>query len=146
MFSATKRRIDDDDDDYVRASSSTSTTATTSNNNSNSSQTTATTAFPAEPVKRMNLHHSRSSFGADQTMSPSLPSTLPSITYASPDYRPPPRSDALWLQPVHPSPVTMMDEDLTDEEALLTPSAVIQSQNVKDLAMLGASFSQTQQL
>ncbi|KAI9012666.1 hypothetical protein CLU79DRAFT_769568 [Phycomyces nitens] len=27
-------------------------------------------------------------------------SPLPSITYAGPDYRPPPRKDALWLQPI----------------------------------------------
>ncbi|KAI7863034.1 hypothetical protein BDF14DRAFT_1438101 [Spinellus fusiger] len=37
-------------------------------------------------------------------------SPLPSITYASPDYRPPPREDALWLQSTIQSPI----EDLTD--------------------------------
>ncbi|KAL0075673.1 hypothetical protein F4703DRAFT_1946482 [Phycomyces blakesleeanus] len=37
------------------------------------------------------------SFGDEQ---PRAASPLPSITYASPDFRPPPRQDALWLQPV----------------------------------------------
>ncbi|KAI8137490.1 hypothetical protein BJV82DRAFT_674710 [Fennellomyces sp. T-0311] len=62
-------------------------------------------------------------------------SELPSITYASPDYRPPPRPDALWLQPIPPTSTpapmstTMMDEDLTDEDdaqAVLTPSSSLQ--------------------
>ncbi|KAI8384428.1 uncharacterized protein BYT42DRAFT_562521 [Radiomyces spectabilis] len=51
-------------------------------------------------------------------------SNLPSITYASPDYRPPPRTDALWLQPV-PTATPAMEEDSTDEDdtqSLMTPS------------------------
>ncbi|KAI8085016.1 uncharacterized protein BX664DRAFT_338342 [Halteromyces radiatus] len=58
--------------------------------------------------------------------------TLPSLTYASPDYRPPPRTDALWLQPV-PQPTSQhtttvnnslssgqpMDDDSTDEDDTL---------------------------
>jgi hypothetical protein len=46
--------------------------------------------------------------------------TLPSLTFASPDYRPPPRPDALWLQPVPSSTSTpMMEDDSTDEDDVL---------------------------
>ncbi|CAO3646724.1 unnamed protein product [Cunninghamella blakesleeana] len=52
---------------------------------------------------------------------------LPSLTYASPDYRPLPRKDALWLQPVPQTiPLNLndnnnqndhiMEDDLTDED------------------------------
>ncbi|KAI9244112.1 hypothetical protein BDA99DRAFT_529447 [Phascolomyces articulosus] len=63
---------------------------------------------------------------------------LPSITYASADYRPPPRPDALWLQAPLPTATTTatsvtnsnhMDEDLTDEDdnhSVLTPSTSLQ--------------------
>lgn len=44
---------------------------------------------------------------------------LPSITYASPDYRPAVQPNALWLQPPPPTtvppPAMMMDETMTDE-------------------------------
>ncbi|ORZ26138.1 hypothetical protein BCR42DRAFT_401656 [Absidia repens] len=69
---------------------------------------------------------------------PKADSPLPSLTYASPDYRPPPRADALWLQPVPPPPQSslqsavmpstpldntvaqpMMEEDSTDEDDIL---------------------------
>lgn len=49
---------------------------------------------------------------------------LPAITYASPDYRPPPRTEVpLWLQPMNTgasSPMT--EDDSEDETVLLTPS------------------------
>ncbi|KAF7722431.1 hypothetical protein EC973_003133 [Apophysomyces ossiformis] len=62
----------------------------------------------------------------DPSASQSSPQNeLPPITYASPDYRPPPRQDALWLQPIHaPTAPTVMEEDSTDEDdapVLLTP-------------------------
>ncbi|KAG1463333.1 hypothetical protein G6F56_005305 [Rhizopus delemar] len=45
---------------------------------------------------------------------------LPSITYASPDYRPPPTSEVpLWLQPVAASPAT--EDDSEDDTPLSTP-------------------------
>ncbi|CAO3599760.1 unnamed protein product [Absidia cylindrospora] len=73
---------------------------------------------------------------------PKADNTLPSLTYASPDYRPPPRADALWLQPVPPTPAAapqpslqsailpstpldntvaqpMMEDDSTDEDDIL---------------------------
>lgn len=76
----------------------------------------------------MSCQHQRSVDMA--TSAPQQQAPLPSITYASPDYRPPPRSDALWLQPVQPAPPSnmMMDEELTDEEALLTPLPSMQHQ------------------
>ncbi|CDH48650.1 predicted protein [Lichtheimia corymbifera JMRC:FSU:9682] len=80
-----------------------------------------------EGVKRLSCQHQRS-----VDMATSAPqqqkAPLPSITYASPDYRPPPRSDALWLQPAPSSTLMMMDEELTDEEALLTPLPSMQQQ------------------
>lgn len=45
--------------------------------------------------------------------------TLPSLTFASPDYRPPPRPDALWLQPVPSTTTPMMEDDSTDEDDVL---------------------------
>lgn len=56
---------------------------------------------------------------------------LPSITYASPDYRPVVQPNALWLQPpppttVQPLPAMMMDETMTDEDdstTVPTPSS-----------------------
>lgn len=76
----------------------------------------------------MSCQHQRSVDMATSASQQQAP--LPSITYASPDYRPPPRSDALWLQPVQPAPPSnmMMDEELTDEEALLTPLPSMQQQ------------------
>ncbi|KAG0171024.1 hypothetical protein DFQ30_001644 [Apophysomyces sp. BC1015] len=74
-------------------------------------------------VKRLNDVHKLFNPSATE-LAPQ--SDLPSITYASPDYRPPPREDALWLQPINPvSAPTMMEEDSTDEDeaqVLLTPS------------------------
>lgn len=47
---------------------------------------------------------------------------IPAITYASPDYRPPPPTGTpLWLQPVAAnSPMT--EDDSEDDSVLLTPS------------------------
>jgi hypothetical protein len=61
------------------------------------------------------------------TFSPDVPKekNLPAITYASPDYRPPPPTETpLWLQPITThSPMT--EDDSEDE--LLTPSLQQQS-------------------
>ncbi|KAI9300886.1 hypothetical protein BJ944DRAFT_291362 [Cunninghamella echinulata] len=87
--------------------------------------------FPikVETVKRVN--------NLNQTFDPTSTSSsnenkLPSLTYASPDYRPLPRKDALWLQPVplsqplhllnndhndnNNATTTFMEDDLTDED------------------------------
>ncbi|KAI8358437.1 hypothetical protein EDC96DRAFT_514335 [Choanephora cucurbitarum] len=50
---------------------------------------------------------------------------LPAITYASPDYRPPPPTETpLWLQPVPSNANSPMTEDgySEDDNVLLTPS------------------------
>lgn len=76
-------------------------------------------------VKRVYGDDALRRSACDPTAAAPPESQLPSITYASPDYRPPPRLDALWLQPPPPPPTMMMDEDLTDEDdshSLLTPS------------------------
>ncbi|KAI9264840.1 hypothetical protein BY458DRAFT_513757 [Sporodiniella umbellata] len=60
-------------------------------------------------------------FDLNIQFSPPLPTTepMPSITYASPDYRPPPPAVMpLWLQPTASS---FAEEDSEDEPALLTP-------------------------
>ncbi|ORX52692.1 hypothetical protein DM01DRAFT_1336476 [Hesseltinella vesiculosa] len=73
--------------------------------------------WPANPVKRLHQKEQQ------PEPEPAPKVTVPSLTFASPDYRPPPRPDALWLQPV-PQPTTfMMEEDSTDDDdALRTPS------------------------
>ncbi|KAI8890767.1 hypothetical protein K501DRAFT_142609, partial [Backusella circina FSU 941] len=57
--------------------------------------------------------------------SPTLPvseKTLPSITYASPDYRPPTQENALWLQPINTySPMSEDDSNDEDDAMILTP-------------------------
>jgi hypothetical protein len=48
---------------------------------------------------------------------------LPAITYASPDYRPPPRAEVpLWLQPMNTASSPMTEDESEDESVLLTPS------------------------
>ncbi|ORY97597.1 hypothetical protein BCR43DRAFT_523739 [Syncephalastrum racemosum] len=76
-------------------------------------------------------------------------SSLPSITYASPDYRPPPRADALWLQPQHTSTPSMtMDEDLTDEDdmaqSLPTPSSSSSQHSHQKQRLSATGFVQQQ--
>ncbi|KAI8992360.1 hypothetical protein BDB01DRAFT_778198 [Pilobolus umbonatus] len=53
---------------------------------------------------------------------------LPAITYASPDYRPPPSNvTPLWLLPVNAaSPFT---EDDSEDDTLLTPSSSMDTDN-----------------
>ncbi|KAI7883415.1 hypothetical protein K492DRAFT_205386 [Lichtheimia hyalospora FSU 10163] len=104
-----------------------------------------------EGVKRLSCQHERSVDMA--TSAPQQQQALPSITYASPDYRPPPRSDALWLQPVQPAPSTMMmDEEHTHQEALFPLPSTQQHQpnytsSTATVNLMGhhhSSFSQVQ--
>ncbi|KAG2208233.1 hypothetical protein INT47_006088 [Mucor saturninus] len=74
-------------------------------------------------------------FDLHTQFSPDLPAPekdLPAITYASPDYRPPPPKETpLWLQPVAaPSPMT---EDDSEDESVMTPSYQHQQKTNKPL-------------
>ncbi|KAI9491756.1 hypothetical protein BDB00DRAFT_831329 [Zychaea mexicana] len=106
LTNASKRRMDDDDDDDYAAG----------------------TATGEEGIKRLqNQQHHQQKTQIDLTTQ-NQPN-LPSITFASADYRPPPRPDALWLRAPPPATHTVMDEDLTDEDdgqAVLTPSTSLQ--------------------
>ncbi|KAI8079071.1 uncharacterized protein B0P05DRAFT_108254 [Gilbertella persicaria] len=66
-------------------------------------------------------------FDLSTQFSPDVPKQepLPAITYASPDYRPPPPTETpLWLQPMPSTANSPMTEDdyFEDDNALLTPS------------------------
>ncbi|CAO3622426.1 unnamed protein product [Cunninghamella echinulata] len=97
--------------------------------------------FPikVETMKRVNnLNQTFDPTSTSSSSSSSNENKLPSLTYASPDYRPLPRKDALWLQPVplsqplhllnnnnnnnnnndhnNNTTITFMEDDLTDED------------------------------
>ncbi|KAI7852160.1 hypothetical protein BDC45DRAFT_197825 [Circinella umbellata] len=92
---------------------------------------TKSTTSMEEGIKRLQNEQQHQKMQNDLTAQDQP--NLPSITYASADYRPPPRPDALWLQaPPSTVPATTnntMDEDLTDEDdvqSILTPSTSLQ--------------------
>jgi hypothetical protein len=64
-------------------------------------------------------------FDQQTIRSPSQPAPenpLPSLTYASPDYRPPTQDNALWLQPINTnSPMSEDDSNDEDDPMILTP-------------------------
>lgn len=70
---------------------------------------------PATTKRYFDLH---TQFSPDQPMPEK---ELPAITYASPDYRPLPRTDALWLQPVNATSPMTEDDSNDEDESLLTP-------------------------
>ncbi|KAI8330310.1 hypothetical protein BC941DRAFT_440781 [Chlamydoabsidia padenii] len=88
----TKRRMHDDDDDDCNGS------------------------IKDQSTKRLNALSQQFSPN-NEPLKPEV--ALPSLTFASPDYRPPPRSDALWLQPVPNSSMAIMEDDSTDEDDVL---------------------------
>ncbi|KAF1805312.1 hypothetical protein FB192DRAFT_1362274 [Mucor lusitanicus] len=71
-----------------------------------------------EPIVTKRYFDLHTQFSPDQPPQ----KELPAITYASPDYRPPPPAELpLWLQPMSAnSPMT--EDDSEDDSALLTPS------------------------
>ncbi|KAI8370989.1 hypothetical protein BD560DRAFT_396555 [Blakeslea trispora] len=94
---SSKRRMDEDDNDTGYQQSLTSTSTTKRHFDLN------TQFSPEEPKQE----------------------PLPAITYASPDYRPPPPTETpLWLQPMPSNANSPMTEDgySEDDNALLTPS------------------------
>ncbi|KAG0744618.1 hypothetical protein G6F57_004809 [Rhizopus arrhizus] len=55
---------------------------------------------------------------------------LPAITYASPDYRPPPRAEVpLWLQPIPAAATSPATEDESEDDAPLLTPVFYQSQS-----------------
>ncbi|GAN06092.1 hypothetical protein MAM1_0111d05569 [Mucor ambiguus] len=100
-----KRRMDDEDEEvYMHSQQSIATRFIKSNVHQ-----------PIATKRYFDLH---TQFSPDQPAQ----KELPAITYASPDYRPPPPAELpLWLQPMSVnSPMT--EDDSEDDSALLTPS------------------------
>ncbi|KAI8987821.1 hypothetical protein BDF20DRAFT_852376 [Mycotypha africana] len=94
-----------------------------------------------EPVIAKRYFDLNTQFSPDQPVQ----KVLPAITYASPDYRPPPPTETpLWLQPVNAnSPMT--EDDSEDDAALLTPSYAKLQQQQFELSQQQAKQHQQQQ-
>jgi hypothetical protein len=90
-----------------------------------------------QPIVTKRYFDLHTQFSPDQPISQK---NIPAITYASPDYRPPPPTETpLWLQPVAAnSPMT--EDDSEDDSALLTPS------HQKSLQLLQQQQQQQQQV
>ncbi|KAI8082029.1 hypothetical protein BDF21DRAFT_416972 [Thamnidium elegans] len=71
-----------------------------------------------EPIVTKRYFDLHTQFSPNQPMPEK---DLPAITYASPDYRPPPPTDTpLWLQPMNAT--SPMTEDDSEDESVITPS------------------------
>lgn len=75
-----------------------------------------------EPTTAKRFFDVNTQFSPDQ---PLPQQSIPAITFASPDYKPPPRDEVpLWLQPVNAAASPMTEDESEDETVLLTPSCL----------------------